>query len=87
MYGDSKVVDDWINDKNELQVVTLNNWLIKIKELVLTFSRIIFEHIYIKHNMEVESLSKIDLRMQEGIIFFQLFQECILVEQGQLKIF
>ena len=60
--GDSKVVIDWINEKNRLQVVSLNSWFEKIKELVLTFLKISFLHIYREHDMVVDSLSKKSLR-------------------------
>ena len=80
VYGYFKVVIEWINGKNRLQVITLNSWMNKRKELVLSFSRINFKHIYIEYNTEADGLSKKALKLHEGIIYHQSFKESKLVD-------
>lgn len=54
VYVDSKVIIDWINEKT----ISLNSWFDKIKELVYTFSRISFEHIYRDHNVQADFIKE-----------------------------
>jgi hypothetical protein len=45
--GDSKIIIDWLNDKENLQVNSLECWKDRIRELHNSFSSIKYTHIYI----------------------------------------
>ena len=66
VFGDSKVVINWINGVGKLQVIMLRNWLNKIKEMTLSFDSITYEHTYRELNMVADALSKFALELQDG---------------------
>jgi ribonuclease HI len=70
--GDSKIIIEWLNQKNVLQVSTLEGWKLRIASLVNRFSSVQFFHIYREYNMEADWLSKKALIAAEGIISLQL---------------
>jgi ribonuclease HI len=73
--GDSKIVIDWINQSNKLQVTSLLGWKTKIRELIAHFMDIKFTHIYREENMEADALSKLALQVPEGRIFYNKWQD------------
>ena len=46
IFGDSKIIFDWLNRKGKLQVISLWGWKDRIKELQTFFREISFSHIY-----------------------------------------
>jgi hypothetical protein len=46
VFGDSKIVIDWLNFRGNLQVISLVGWKDRIRELTNTFSTIRFSHIF-----------------------------------------
>ena len=58
IYGDSKVVIDWANEKSTIRAPHLQHLLAKIQTLKLKFRWISFDHVYREFNMEADDLSK-----------------------------
>jgi hypothetical protein len=75
VFGDSRIIIDWLNKKGNLQVITLECWKDRIKELCQLFRSLCFTHIYIDHNKQVDDLSKRDLQNQEGKIYYNQLEE------------
>lgn len=66
LMGDSKVVIDWLDQKGRLQVVSIEAWKRCIKELIPTFQRIHFHHIFRESNRVADQMSKIALSAVKG---------------------
>lgn len=64
--GDSKVVIDWLDQKGRLQVVSIEAWKRRIKELIPTFQCIHFHHIFRESNRVADQMSKIALSAVKG---------------------
>jgi ribonuclease HI len=75
VFGDSRIVIDWLNRKGNLQVVTLDCWKERIRDLSKLFSPITFSHIYRDNNKEADRLSKQALQMQTGKIAYNLWED------------
>jgi ribonuclease HI len=71
--GDSKIIIDWLNHKNVLQVTTLEGWKHRTTMLVNRFTTVQFFHIFREFNIEADRLSKKALLAPEGIISLQLW--------------
>jgi hypothetical protein len=56
--GDSKVVIDCLSKKGRLRASVIENWILKILDLIKDLQEIIFQHIYMEHNKEEDNLSK-----------------------------
>jgi len=48
--GDSKIVIDWLNDIGSLQVISIDCWKDRVRELIKQFSVITFAHVYREEN-------------------------------------
>ena len=68
IYGDSKVVVDWANEKNTIRAPHLQHFLAEIQTLKNSFRRISFGHVYRELNMEVDTLSKQALAYQPSLM-------------------
>ena len=68
IFGDSKVVVDWENEKNTIRVPHLQHLLAEIQTLKTYFKRISFGHIYRELNMEADSLSNQALAYQPSLM-------------------
>ena len=68
IYGDSKTMIDWVNGKNNIRTQHLHNLLKEIQAMKPSFESITFSHIYRELNTEVDTLSKLALAIQQGII-------------------
>jgi ribonuclease HI len=55
VFGDSRIIIDWLNDKGKLQVNALECWKDRIRELNKSFSSINYTHIYRESNMEADN--------------------------------
>jgi len=67
--GDSKVVIDWFNGISALNVITLNQWKERVKELGSFFSQIQVFHIHRSFNSQAYILSKKGLESIYGTLF------------------
>jgi ribonuclease HI len=70
LVGDSKVIVDWFSYKNNLQVISLQPWMTRIRQMSGSFQNLKIQHIYREFNREADQLSKQALLMEEGILFF-----------------
>jgi hypothetical protein len=68
VFGDSKIVIDWLNCRGNLQVTSLVGWKDRILELAKSFSTLRFAHIYREENGVADALSKKSLQAPEGKI-------------------
>jgi ribonuclease HI len=66
--GDSKVIINWLNNKGNLCVISLEGWKQRISLLRRKFMATNFYHIYREYNKEVDEQSKKDLLELEGYI-------------------
>jgi ribonuclease HI len=85
--GDSKIIIDWCKGKGRLQIISLDCWKIKIKELSTHFRAITFTHTYREFNKEADDLSKKALKEQIGKIYFTQWEEGYKGPTRCLKIF
>jgi ribonuclease HI len=75
LVGDSKVIIEWFNNVNELQVISLLPWMRRIKELSGKFSLLKADHIYRAYNRGADLLSKATLELEEEGIFYTVGPE------------
>jgi hypothetical protein len=68
--GDSKIIIEWLKDKDKLQIVSLMGWMDRINKLKNSFKEIHYTHVYRELNMEAYSLSKKALTKTEGKIIY-----------------
>jgi ribonuclease HI len=68
--GDSKIIIDWINNIGSLQVISIDCWKDRVKELIKLFSVITFAHVYREENQEADLLSKKALSERAGAIAY-----------------
>jgi hypothetical protein len=81
LVGDSKVIIDWFTNANNLQVVYLQPWMRKIRDLSRKFTQLKIQHIYRGFNMEADQLSKEALLLEEDGLYFAAKNE------GQVDLF
>jgi len=70
IFGDSKIVIDWLNNNGKLQFISLLGWKDRVRELHSTFRHISYKHTYCEHNKEADSLSKTALQKQVGLFTY-----------------
>jgi hypothetical protein len=70
LIGDSKVVIDWLNKKGNIQVINIEGWKGKIRELISSFRGIYFQHIFKEANVEANNLSKQALSTSFGRLIY-----------------
>jgi ribonuclease HI len=70
VFGDSEIVINWLNNKGNLNVISLDCWKERIRDIRKSFSIISFSHIYRESNKEADRLSKLVLQKQEGKIAY-----------------
>ena len=68
VFGDSKIVVDWVNRRNQINDPHLQQLLNAIRRLLGLFSRFSITHIYRELNSEAERLSKLALLLEPGKI-------------------
>jgi ribonuclease HI len=74
VYGDSKMLMYWANNKYQTGNLTLVPIMNQVMEVKNRFEEISFNHIYREYNTKADQLSKETLLMQEGILFEQEFR-------------
>jgi hypothetical protein len=70
LVGDSKVIIDWFTNDNNLQLISLQPWMTKIRSLNGHFQQIKAQHIYRTYNQDVDRFSKETLLLDEDDIYF-----------------
>jgi ribonuclease HI len=85
--GDSRIVIDWLNNKGKLQVIALDCWKEKIRDLIKNFEEISFMHIFRDSNVEADLLSKMALQQKEGLISYNKWVEGSMGQTLYLKLF
>jgi ribonuclease HI len=75
LVGDSKIIIDWFTNDNNLQVISLQPWMTKIRMLSGSFQQLKAQHIYRVYNKEVDQLSKEALLLDEDGIYFAMDTE------------
>jgi len=75
IFGDSRLVIDWLNGKVNISNIFLEHWCLRIRELIALFGDIQFQHIYRTFNEEADRLSKMGLRGQTGILHIKEIKE------------
>ena len=83
---DSKVIIEWEKDVYSLRTMELQHWAKRTKDIISTFQRITFRHIYWEQNTEADGLSKLALREDMNNITWALFLEGDKIDQGILSI-
>jgi ribonuclease HI len=68
--GDSRIIIEWLNKRNDLQAISLSAWKDRIRLLQLAFKKLSFIHIYRQHNKSTDLLSKEALQKKVGIITY-----------------
>jgi ribonuclease HI len=66
IFGDSKVVIEWLKQKYNLQAVNIEGWKRRTRDLATSFQRINYQHIYRESNEEADKLSKRALSAPKG---------------------
>jgi ribonuclease HI len=69
VFGDSKVIIDWINHKCDLHSTHVEGWKAKTQLLASTFSDISFRHLPRTFNSEADVLSKNALSHEVGRLY------------------
>jgi ribonuclease HI len=73
--GDSKIIIDWLNNIGSLQVITIDCWKDRVKELIKHFFVITFAHVYREENQEADLLSKKALSEHPGAIAYNQWND------------
>jgi hypothetical protein len=73
IFGDSKIVVDWVNGKDEIQVACLAAQKAHVSMASLDWY--LCKHMYQELNSEVNKLSKEALQLQDGSFCFQEYYE------------
>ena len=79
IFGDSKVIIDWVTRKSRLQIASLHSWKAKLQVLLPLFSYLDLYHTHREFNMEADVLFKQALRMMEGRISVLKYQANVFI--------
>ena len=85
--GDSKMIIDWLNQRCRLQVLNLEFWLLKVKELVTRFTKLESQYIYGIFNQEVDDLSKKVLSLSKSRLVIKEYKSSLFIFEAQLDVF
>jgi hypothetical protein len=75
IFGDSKIVVDWVNRKGDIQVVCLAAHKAQVREFLLGMEWFSFNHIYHEMNKEAYNLSKDALELHDGTFCYQEYYD------------
>ena len=87
VFGDSKIIIDWINNESTLRVLELENWCTRNRYLKDSFITIRCQHIYGEHNHNVDGLSKEALLLTSGHLTLMEFFEGDMIFADTCQIF
>ena len=68
--GDSRSIIEWDSNRCNLQVISLEHWKYKVKNVLAGFIEVEFKHILREYNKEVDILSEKALQSEEGKLKF-----------------
>jgi len=85
--GDSKVILDWFEGRNNLNTLSLSLWKNKVLELKNIFSTISSFHIHRVFNKEADRLSKMAIHDEIGRLNFREFRQKVLTSNGSVRVF
>ena len=87
VFGDSKVIVDWENEKYDFQAINLSNWMKKTRLLISQFDSITSNHIYRIFNKDADALSKEVIGDFSGFILFSKWVDESLIDSGIYSVF
>jgi len=87
IFGDSRVVIDWLAGKSVLHSINLLHWCSRIKNILTFFSHISFFHIYREHNSEADYLSEKGIGGAPGVFYFEELMGSIIIKEGSTIVF
>jgi len=87
LFGDSRVVIDWLNSQAAIHSINLHHWCIKVRGLVEEFTEIHCNHIYRELNQEADTLSKRGLDGASGVLHFEEWRDGGLIRGGNMTLF
>ena len=87
IFGDSLVIISWLNRLATLNVPSLNHWCDDIRAMLLSAPHVIFKHIYLEHNSQVDGLPKQGLKMDMGFGFFSESLDGMVIDHSQFMLF
>ena len=87
IFGDSLVIINWENNVTSLDFPYLDQWCKDIRSLMNSFSHLTIKHIYREHNQQVDCLSKKDLDLAPGFVFFTKSFDGLNDYQGNFQLF
>lgn len=73
VFGDFKVLIDYLNKGKNISPGHLETWLVCIEMLRNFFTSISFKHIFREKNSQVDRLSKKGLNGEFGLMFYELY--------------
>lgn len=65
LFGDSKIVCDWLNNTSYCNAYTLSHILGEAQRLISSFDSFVCRHIYREQNSEADQLSKVAAHLQD----------------------
>ena len=86
VYGDSKVLIDWLNGSTNLHVLLLKHWIHKVQDIKRTFEHISFRHISRCFNTSADALSKTTISLKFGFVRFQEFLDGSFIHEGETNL-
>lgn len=72
IYGDSKIVIDWLARRSSITALNLVHWCARIRKLLLFTPLVNFAHTYREFNMEADCLSKKGIDCQAGTLYYTI---------------
>ena len=86
IYGDSKVIIEWLKDNFNLQVMLINQWCQRVKSLKGSFKQIYFRHISRNFNARADNLSKDVISIKYGTLWIHEFLEALLIHEEEVDL-
>jgi len=83
IFGDSRVVIDWLNNKSSIHSINLIHWCARVKKLVGDFTFINFTHIFHVLNVDADILSKRGLGGPSGVLFYEEQRGSTIIKRGR----
>jgi len=71
IFGDSLLVIGWLQGNSMIHATNLTHRCSRIRELIKLFDQVHFKHIYRRHNLEADILSKKGIGSPEGYLHIE----------------
>jgi ribonuclease HI len=85
--GDSKLIVDWINHICNLQVLNLESWQKRIRQLQEAFQELTITQVYREFNTRADLLSKEAVTLDPGTFIVKYFEDDTLVSKDKNFLF